>query len=464
MKNTQHMVLFLFVAMIISIAAGTIHVGALFAAEQEQCVSGITSTEASIGGYISPISNVSGVQELLLSVKTCTDSIVAVSAGAEEKSTFVHETGYAWNGSDWESFTFTSDGRMADGWIEGKAQAAIVTASSPWVIAYLCEKTNVWGCDNQGGWTLQQVVRDVVYANAGEESTETTFASELIVSQDDSKWIIGHYHTSDWGIIEPFDIPWEHLTHVVLGDTREAWGSVDVYLDIPNADIKDIWYGAELEDAIQDAHTAEVVPLLSLGSGEPMNDEWREFLETDELLNQTVYTLKDKIVYYGFEGINVHWSEISDEELERFNEFVAALKELLPDLVISYAVPYVEEGDDANEHYVSMEPIVDRFTVMIHPPDAVVLEYEESGQYSPLFATDDEYPLSLETSVAAYRDAGIPAGKINIEVPLHGQCWEEVDGPGEEIVDKTEISGLISLWDIVNERETRQAMRWDDTT
>ena len=450
--------LFRFVAVIISISAVFALSSTALAAQSEQCNSGIESLAERQNGYAAPFSVDSG--DALLTVDDCEGSVVAVSAGNDANTTFIHKNGYVWNGSEWEKFLFTSDDGARGDWFTGAARGAIAVDGNPWIVAYICEQNGTqWTCgDGTNKWMLQRVERVSVDIHEEVEAEQTIVDTKRAAETTDEQWLLGYYQTEDWGIQEPFDIPYENLTHLAIGDVKlVSWG-IDVDFQIPNANIRGLWPSKELEKAIADAKEADVVPLVMFGGGEAYTDSWREQL-AGEKLYQASYGFNYEFDFYGHEGMAINWTGLTDADIDDIIRLIEALREEKPEAVFTFAVPLVAEDETINPKYLEIEKVVDRITIMQHEDVDTTLARDEVSHYSALFTTDDS-PISIESSVAAYNNAGIPLRKLNVEAPLHGQCWEGVEREGDDVTDASKIAGIVSLWDVINEFATSQSEKW----
>lgn len=128
-----------------------------------------------------------------------------------------------------------------------------------------------------------------------------------------------------------------------------------------------------------------------------------------------------------FDGFDVDWESPQQADAANFiallEEFRAQMKAVRPGLRLSVAVgqsPHMLPGTD----FASVARIVDQVGVM---------NYDYSGPWSattgflaPLFARIGGNPQqnSIETSMAAYEAAGVPARKLLMGVPFYGYSWK----------------------------------------
>jgi chitinase len=135
-----------------------------------------------------------------------------------------------------------------------------------------------------------------------------------------------------------------------------------------------------------------------------------------------------------FDGIDVDWESPQEKDAPNFLALLQELRREMdavrPGLVLSVAVdqsPQALAGTD----FAKIATIVDQVGVMNY--DYAGPWSQTTGLLAPLFTEDPHNPLSVETSIAAYKAAGVPPGKILMGMPFYGYSWTEVE---------TENSGL----------------------
>lgn len=429
---------------ILTIAAVSVHESASAKTDLKQrsidCTSAITKKNEVYPGYASPISGLDS-SDVLLSIKGCDKDSITVHAGDGDEDTYIYPTGHVWDGKTWKKVSFKKAGdHKNDGeWIVGKAEATLPSMSDPWVAAYVCEKTadGDWDCGCRGNtlcatdrlWSLQHVDRI--------ESVHET-------------WVLGYYDPSGFRIVEPEDLPWQHITHIALGDTTVAsWGGLDVTFPIKNSRIKELWGYNELNDTVKEATKNDVVPLIRFGGGAALTDEWRVMLSEDKIEN-TVNDVYENMDEHNLAGIDINWTELSDDDLVALLDFVTKLKMKNADTIVTVGLPYLTKDDAANEFYVDIAKLADRVNLMQHLDDEVLLEHDESSHYSPL-KIENGALFSIENTLETYVEAGIDKQKVNIEIPYHGQCWDNVDGAYASIQRDTTINALVPIEEIIND-------------
>jgi chitinase len=131
-----------------------------------------------------------------------------------------------------------------------------------------------------------------------------------------------------------------------------------------------------------------------------------------------------------FEGIDVDWESPEAQDAGNFvallQEFRRQLDAVRPGLRLSVAVgdtPLMLPGTD----FAAVARIVDQVGVMNY--DYTGPWDNRTGFVAPLFANPAAPPgySSIERSIASYRAAGVPAGKLLMGVPFYGYSWTRVE-------------------------------------
>ena len=129
-----------------------------------------------------------------------------------------------------------------------------------------------------------------------------------------------------------------------------------------------------------------------------------------------------------FDGIDVDWEYPKAEDAANYIEFLTQLREAMnmvrPDLRLSVAVG-ASPNTYAGVSMVALSHVVDQIGIM---------NYDYAGPWNP--KTGFLAPLysdrggSVEKSILAYRDAGVPAKQLLMGMPFYGYGWQEVHSDG----------------------------------
>jgi chitinase len=123
-----------------------------------------------------------------------------------------------------------------------------------------------------------------------------------------------------------------------------------------------------------------------------------------------------------FDGVDIDWESPHLEDAANFRglieEFRRQMNAVRPGLRLSVAVdqsPAMLPGTD----FAGLAPFVDQFGIMNY--DYAGPWSSTTGFLAPLFSIS--HTPSIESSIAAYKAAGIPARKLLMGVPFYGYEW-----------------------------------------
>jgi len=132
-----------------------------------------------------------------------------------------------------------------------------------------------------------------------------------------------------------------------------------------------------------------------------------------------------------FDGFDIDWESPHQEDAANFKalieEFRKQMDAVRPGLRLSVAVDQAPERLPGTD-FAALAPIVDEFAVMNY--DYAGPWSRETGFLAPLFSTStvEAHSGSIERSIARYKAAGVPAGKLLMGLPFYGYGWTDVNG------------------------------------
>ena len=128
-----------------------------------------------------------------------------------------------------------------------------------------------------------------------------------------------------------------------------------------------------------------------------------------------------------FDGIDVDWEYPHEPDADNYKDLLLELRRqmdaLRPGLLLTVAVgpsPRMYGGTDMG----AIGKIVDQVGLMTY--DFVGPWSATTGFLSPLSASPDHHGGTVERTVTAYRDAGVPADKLLVGLPFYGYGWHTV--------------------------------------
>lgn len=130
-----------------------------------------------------------------------------------------------------------------------------------------------------------------------------------------------------------------------------------------------------------------------------------------------------------FDGVDIDWESPRQEDAANFQqlitEFRRQMNALRPGLKLVVAVdqsPAMLPGTD----FAALAPLVDHFGIMNY--DYAGPWSSTTGLLAPLFSSASrQQAASIQTSIAAYKAAGVPPRKLLMGLPFYGYGWTGVN-------------------------------------
>ncbi len=256
------------------------------------------------------------------------------------------------------------------------------------------------------------------------------------------KWVNGYYAGWFWETYPPEAVDMSTMTHFVFGRYAPALGS------LPGGRAGDLLEGAggahaQVEGAlIAKAHAAGVKAVMMVG-GDSDGPGFVAATANATVRARFIQNILDKAVQKGYDGVDIDWEENLDTPATRA-QALALLRELraaaaqrpryqAQPLEISWPGFWVNKNDpDITPWHVDVAAAVDRFNLMTY---SMAGDWGWlSWHHSPLFGADTYHPTSIESTVQAYLNAGVPRAKLGIGIGLYGAYYNSpVTGPRQSL-------------------------------
>ncbi len=256
------------------------------------------------------------------------------------------------------------------------------------------------------------------------------------------KWVTGYYAGWYWTMYPPEAVDMSTMTHFVFGRYAPALGS------LTGGQAGDLLEGAgnahaEVENTlIAKAHAAGVKTMMMIG-GENDGPGFLAATANATVRARFIQNILDKAVQKGYDGVDIDWEENLDTPQGRA-QALALLRELraasaqrpryqAAPLVLSWPGFWVNKNHpDITPWHAEVAAVVDQFNLMTY---SMAGDWGWlSWHHSPLFGAGDLYPTSIESTVQAYLDAGVPRAKLGIGIGLYGAYYNNpVTGPRQSL-------------------------------
>ncbi|KAM0549097.1 hypothetical protein ACHAPJ_009552 [Fusarium lateritium] len=275
---------------------------------------------------------------------------------------------------------------------------------------------------------------------------------------------------ANWDIyarnFQPQDLDASHISHVLYAFMNVTPdGTVytgDSYSDLEKHYDGDAWdeegvnaYGCVKQIYLLKKAHRHLKVMLSIG-GWTWSTNFPSAASTDEnrarFAKSSVALMKD----WGFDGVDIDWEYPTDDtEATNFDLLLQAVRDELDLYASQYAPDYhfllsiaAPAGAEKYEklHLAIVGEIVDNINLMAY--DYAGSWDDISGHNANLF----KYPgsandFNTDGTVKAYIEAGVPAEKIVLGMPLYGRSFEGNSGIGKSYSDVGQGSWERGVWD-----------------
>ncbi len=242
-------------------------------------------------------------------------------------------------------------------------------------------------------------------------------------------WVMGYYAVWDepanGGFYPLSAIDWDALTHIATafylpdGSGGLASGSFDAST------------AAQIIAAAHAHGKKAIASIGGAGSGPTFEGS------TQANLSKFVTAL-ESLVTMGYDGLDIDWeggnlSVSQDQALEE--SLITAIRAASPAIVLTMTAGYENENllDDLS-FYGKVAPQLDRLNLMTYGMSGAWQGWQ-SWHSSPLhWNKDSSTPTGIDSSVAHYLAAGVPASKLGVGAGFYGECYTSpVTGPGQSL-------------------------------
>lgn len=272
-------------------------------------------------------------------------------------------------------------------------------------------------------------------------------------------WVMGYIAGYEKALLPPDELNWASLTHIAVGRMEPtAAGGLTSTFDI-DAQQGPAW----AKSVVAKARQNNVKTILMLG-GAGAHDAFVAAASAGKraTLVQNIIKAVDE---YGFDGVDLDWEPINPADEAPLKALAQALKAAKPGLLLTLPVEYVNINFPAMSVRPSLgalsEPF-DRVNIMSYNM-AADFEGWYSWHASPLYGEKANTPTSVDSSVKAFLNAGIPAAKLGVGVGFYGQCFTGVTAPNQNKTGMKIIAsdGATSYSKIVNDLMGQAQRVWD---
>ena len=272
-------------------------------------------------------------------------------------------------------------------------------------------------------------------------------------------WSMGYYAGYDSTSYPVSAIEWAGMTHIAVAFySPTATGAFDESLSQGSAA-----QGTSLGHAIVTAaHAHGVKAVASLGGA----DSRTQFLAAtasgvrDTFVGSIVKLATD----YGYDGMDFDWESLETADEPVLVDMMQKVRQRAPGLLLTIPVGIINvnmPGDLSG--YAALAGAADQLNIMSYGA-AGAWQGWKSWHSSALYQQDGATPTSVDSSVKAYVDAGVPKAKLGIGIGFYGLCYTPpVTGPEQALNGSTVAAsdGDISYANIMTSYYSASAVQWD---
>jgi chitinase len=279
-------------------------------------------------------------------------------------------------------------------------------------------------------------------------------------SKSEKPWLITYYVGYQNGYLKPKDVDFSLMTHVVVGGVGvNADGTLDEHWHLENGDGHTM-----AKDIAKYADKKKVKKLIWLGGP---NEEDKFYSATsDENRKKFVKNIITLIDELGYDGVDIDWEPVRAKDEPRLLSLVKDLRKADKNLIITVPVNWVTSsiiGSKDLSVYKKMSPYVDKMFIMSYSMAGAWPGWN-SWHGGALRGEGGNTPSSIDSSVNAYLDAGVPNGKLGIGVGTYATCWEyPVKKPNQTLPTSfnSRDTHVMSMRTMMDEYYKRTYEKWD---
>ncbi|MDQ7787654.1 MAG: glycosyl hydrolase family 18 protein [Thermodesulfovibrionales bacterium] len=286
---------------------------------------------------------------------------------------------------------------------------------------------------------------------------------DIWVSAYYAGWMQGCSQTENGGYLNPEDIDFSALTHIIhFAIKPNADGSLDY--------VEDCIFPQNSEALVDAAHVAGKKVLISLGG-------WLSeaaFLGATNDTNRTKFinNLINFMTNRGYDGIDIDWEPLSSSSGLQYSTFITELKDALnresPPLVLTAAVK------SQSHLFAQLQDKFEQINIMTYNlsgPWSGWITWHNAAIYDGgyIFPSTGNPVPSTNGLVDQYINAGVEASKLGIGIAFFGHVWSGgtgtptggVTAPGQSWITAPDVQSYIPYHELMDNYFQPQFYRWD---
>jgi len=268
-----------------------------------------------------------------------------------------------------------------------------------------------------------------------------------------SLWSLGYYASWDTTTYPVSAIEWSGLTHVAASFyVPQTDGSLSLLGANPQT----------MQDLVTAAHAHNVKAIASIGGSD--SGTAFEAATTGATRATLVANIVSTVQSAGYDGVDIDWEPIDASDEPIVIDLANKIRAAVPGAIMTLAIGYINPNDPPDtSQYAQIAAVYDQMNVMSYG-----MAGAWSGWYSwhnsPLYQQDTHTPLSIDETVKAYEQAGVPAAKLGVGIGFYGLCYSTpVTAPDQPLNGSTIVAddGTMSYAHIMSAYYAQNVAQFD---
>ncbi|MFO0549929.1 MAG: glycoside hydrolase family 18 protein [Polyangiaceae bacterium] len=272
------------------------------------------------------------------------------------------------------------------------------------------------------------------------------------------RWVMGYYAGYEASLYPVDQIAWGSMTHIAVAFyLPQGDGTLDESLFQGPSE------GVQLGHALVDAAHAHGVRAIASIGGAGLHDAFAQAASAPTRAT-FVANLAALVETYGYDGLDLDWEPVYPADEDSLAALASDLRAAIPGVELTIPVGYINaNAPDDLGFYAQYADRFDQINLMTYGM-AGAWDGWKSWHSSALHHQDAATPTSVESSIQAYLDAGVPAAKLGVGAGFYGLCYSApVSAPDQPLngADVVANDGTMSYAHIMASYFSQNAAQWD---
>lgn len=273
---------------------------------------------------------------------------------------------------------------------------------------------------------------------------------------ESSVWIQGYYVGYQRRLYPVNEVDFEKISHLTVGRIiPKADGYLYTHFDIDNTNGPIM---AKALSARAKQHGRKILLMVG-GDGTHSGFYGATRNNFDRFVTQLLNTMDE----LGYDGLDLDWEPINQEDKPLIINLVKALREKRPNILLTFPTFWRNSNFPNSfdvEFFSSLASHVDKINIMTYYMSGPWSGWR-SWHSSPLFGEKDNTPTSVDSSVNTYL-RGVPNSKLGIGLGFFGMCWQGVTGPNQDGGRVVASDNVMSFANVFSQYYSKNRYQWDD--